>query len=344
MARGIVLITLRLAMNEQDLAQALSEGIVCLDTEGQLLWWNDAAQGLLQLDQHPTPILINHVIDQPKFEQYFLQKKFHDVLDILSPCFDNRYLTAVLRPYGDKLLLVVHDVTHMHRLNSIRQDFIANVSHELRTPLTVFHGYLEILLDSGLPDPKMLTDVLQQMMVQSQRMESLVKDLLLLSRLESAEPDVSQHHSVNIAELIRMIVRDAKALSGDKSHVFQLDLDDSIDVDGKAEELHSAFSNLIFNAVHYTPANGTIEVVVHKVSGCVEVIVKDNGIGIAPREIPKLTQRFYRADKARSREGDSVGTGLGLAIVKHVLLRHHAELSITSELNKGSCFICRFIS
>lgn len=330
-------------MNDRDLAEALSEGIVCLEADGQLLWWNSAASNLLRLEQQTGKHSIFDVIQLASFSDLFNRQQFNQALELPSPCFSRRYITAILKPYGDKCLLVLHDVTHTHRLNSIRQDFIANVSHELRTPLTVFHGYLEILLDNQPPDPAVLQDVLRQMMAQSQRMASLVKDLLLLSRLESAEPDPAQHRSVNLAGLIRMTIRDAKALSGNKNHKFILDLDSSIVVAGDAEELHSALSNLIFNAVHYTQAQGTIHVSLHNSNGVTEVSIKDNGIGIAQKDISKITQRFYRVDKARSREGDKGGTGLGLAIVKHVLLRHHAELLIDSVPEKGSCFICRFL-
>ncbi|MDF1795511.1 MAG: phosphate regulon sensor histidine kinase PhoR [Coxiellaceae bacterium] len=330
-------------MTEQDLAEALSDGIVCLQRDGQCVWWNSAAEGLLKLEQLPSYNNITKIIPNVKFRRYFKRQPFNEVLELPSPSYTNRQLIIHLRPYDDHLLLVVRDVTHTHHLNSMRQDFIANVSHELRTPLTVFHGYLEILQDNDLDDPILLRDILQQMQIQSRRMEGLVRDLLLLSRLEGDEPDIAQHQQVNLAGLLRIIIDDAKALSGKKNHHFAVSLDEDIEVEGHSEELHSAFSNIIFNAVHYTPENGEIQIDLYKDGDDFTVRVKDNGIGIAEEQIPKLTQRFYRVDEARSRDDSRRGgTGLGLAIVKHVLLRHHGELLIDSEPGVGSTFYCRF--
>lgn len=331
-----------MSVSDQALAQALSEGVICLDGDGHLLWWNDAASGLLKLTDDNRGDLITDVFTHKKFGRYFDLKKFDDVLELPSPTFSNRHLTAVFRQYNDNLLLLVRDVTHTHVLDRIRQDFIANVSHELRTPLTVFHGYLELLIDNDVNDPAILKDILQQMMGQSRRMELLVKDLLLLSRLEGDEPDISQHRAVNVAGILRMIVDDAKALSGDKQHVFGVELDDAIEIEGDPEELHSAFSNLIFNAVHYTPAHGEIGITLSQQGKHVQLDVSDTGLGIDEKDIPKLTQRFYRVDKARSRDDGRSGTGLGLAIVKHVLIRHQAELVIASKLGQGSTFSCIF--
>ncbi len=330
-------------MTEQDLAEALSDGIVCLQRDGQLLWWNAVAEGLLKLEKRPSYNNITKFIPNVKFRRYFKRQPFNDVLEMPSPCVTNRKLSMHLRPYGDHLLLVVRDVTHTHHLNSMRQDFIANVSHELRTPLTVFHGYLEILQDNDLSDPVLLRDILHQMQTQSRRMEGLVKDLLLLSRLESDEPDLANLRPVNLAGLLRIILDDAKALAKNKAHNFIVHLDEELEVAGQSEELHSAFSNIIFNAVHYTPANGQIDIDLYQEDDSVYLRVKDNGVGIAKDKIPKITQRFYRVDEARSRDdGGRGGTGLGLAIVKHVLLRHHGELLIDSEPGVGSTFYCCF--
>lgn len=221
------------------------------------------------------------------------------------------------------------------------QDFVANVSHELRTPLTVFHGYLEILLDQPEIPPRQLKEILQQMIEQSNRMSFLVRDLLLLSRLEGVSPDVSQYKSVAVAELLRSICEDAKALSGEQKHDIHLDADENLFLPGKEEELHSAFSNLIFNAVTYTPDKGKIWVRWFLDKNTPTMIVKDTGIGIAKKHLPRITQRFYRVDKSRLHRGEH-GTGLGLAIVKHVLLRHRGKLIIESQLNKGSTFRCVF--
>ena len=265
------------------------------------------------------------------------------MLELESPFFADRWLNIMLRPYSqDQLLMVIRDITLTHRLDSIRKDFIANVSHELRTPLTVFHGYLEILQDMPSIQPDQLQEILAQMAGQSQRMQSLVKDLLLLSRLESAEPDINKHSKIHVATMLEAICSDAKVLSGDKAHQFSFELDDSLYIFGQEEELYSAFSNLVFNAVRYTPEKGTIFLKWYVEDEKSVLLIEDNGVCIAKEDIPKLTQRFYRTDKARSRVQDGEGTGLGLAIVKHVLLRHQAELYIESALGQGSRFYCFF--
>lgn len=221
------------------------------------------------------------------------------------------------------------------------QDFVANVSHELRTPLTVFHGYLEILLDQPKIPQKKLKEILEQMREQSNRMSFLVRDLLLLSRLESVSPDVSQYKLVDVAALLQAITEDAKALSADQQHDITLKVDEKLFLLGNQEELHSAFSNLIFNAVTYTPDKGKIAITWCLEKNMPTMMVKDTGIGIAQKHIPRITQRFYRVDKSRLHRGEH-GTGLGLAIVKHVLLRHHGKLMIESKINKGSVFKCIF--
>ncbi|MDF2939781.1 MAG: phoR [Gammaproteobacteria bacterium] len=226
----------------------------------------------------------------------------------------------------------------LERLHKMRQDFVANVSHELRTPLTVIHGYVEILLSSyQSTDPK-LYEIWQKVFDQAKRMESLVADLLLLSKLESEEP-VSKQEPCKINEIIERILQDAKDLSQGR-HRFTLDIDQSLGLLGEASELHSAFSNLVMNAVYYTPQQGEIFISWHADDKAIFFTVKDTGMGIPTKDIPRLTERFYRVDKGRSRQ--SGGTGLGLAIVKHVLMRHEAKLDIQSELGKGSIFTAIF--
>lgn len=226
-------------------------------------------------------------------------------------------------------------------LERIRQEFVANVSHELRTPLTVIRGYLEILVDSKQEALACWQGVFEKMFAQSLRMEQLISDLLFLSRLEIDSPDLAEQTTCDVAKLLGMIVEEAKALSADKKHVIKLAADESLQLTANYDELRSAFSNIIFNAVKYTPHHGKIRITwsidqEKRPSLC----VADNGIGIATADIPRLTERFYRVDKARSR--DNGGTGLGLAIVKHVLLRHQGLLEIQSVLGKGSLFMCVF--
>ena len=226
-------------------------------------------------------------------------------------------------------------------LERVRQEFVANVSHELRTPLTVIRGYLEILVDSKQDALSSWQGIFEKMFAQSLRMEQLISDLLFLSRLEIDSPNLAEQTSCDVAKLLAMIVEEAKALSADKKHVFQLTADETLQLTANYDELRSAFSNIIFNAVTYTPHHGQIRINWSTdAAHCPRLCVADNGIGIASGDIPRLTERFYRVDKARSR--DNGGTGLGLAIVKHVLLRHQGTLEIQSILGKGSTFMCVF--
>jgi len=227
---------------------------------------------------------------------------------------------------------------HIKQLEQVRQDFVANVSHELRTPLTVIRGYIEVLLTKqpkGSDDKK----ALDQMLEHSLRMEHIINDLLFLSKLDSSEQPI-QHKPINVATLLESVVQDAQKISGDKKHDIVLEADTALTMDGAQEELKSLFSNLIINAVKYTPPGGKIVVRWYCENGSPCFSVMDTGIGIAKSHIPRLTERFYRVDKARSR--DSGGTGLGLAIVKHVLMRHQGTLFIDSTAGKGSTFRCIF--
>ncbi len=228
------------------------------------------------------------------------------------------------------------------QFEKMRQDFVANVSHELRTPLTVFRGYLEILLEK-VGNKKSLAEwkpILMQMFSQSMRMERIIEDLLLLSRLEIDTPDASHLEAIDMPQLLQHIYQDTLALSSDKKQHINLKITGPRIFYGRKSELHSAFSNLTFNAVHYTPVNGKIWISWYQDKKGVHFKVKDTGIGIEAKHIPRLTERFYRVDAGRTRE--TGGTGLGLAIVKHVLLRHHGRLAISSTVNKGSVFRCDF--
>ena len=229
---------------------------------------------------------------------------------------------------------------HINQLECIRSDFVANVSHELRTPLTVIRGYLEILLKKKDRGVKPYQKIFSQMYQHSARMEAIIDDLLLLSRLESEDYLPDEMVNVDVAEILKTLCADAERISGEKQHIIKLQTDPNLYINGSDEELKSLFSNIIINAVKYTPAKGRITVKWLKGDSRAVFSVLDTGIGIAKEHIPRITERFYRVDKARSRE--SGGTGLGLAIVKHVLMRHHGDLYIDSELNKGSTFICKF--
>lgn len=228
-------------------------------------------------------------------------------------------------------------LTETERLNKMRQDFVANVSHELRTPLTVIHGYVDTLLGIYGQDSN-LTEIFINMRQQTQRMESLIEDLLLLAKIENESP-VAAFEAVKLNAMLHSLKRDMQQLG--KQHALIWMLDSNLELLGSAHELRSAFSNLIINAIRYTKTGGTITIESGFLkTGEAYFQVSDTGIGIAANDIPRLTERFYRVDKGRARQ--SGGTGLGLAIVKHVLIRHQAEIQIESALNCGSIFRCVF--
>lgn len=231
-------------------------------------------------------------------------------------------------------------VQHIQHLERMRQDFVANVSHELRTPLTVIHGYLESLLDQDLKETRQWKKIFRQMQQQSSRMENLIEDLLLLSRLETHNDHVHEEEQIDTVKLLTAIIQEAKELSAGSGHKIKFINDKNLMLIGNPAEIRSLFSNIIFNAVKYTPKNGHITIEWTIKNNQAYFKVTDTGIGIAAKHIPRLTERFYRVDPARSRA--SGGTGLGLAIAKHVLIRHQGKLSIHSKLGEGSVFTCNF--
>jgi two-component system phosphate regulon sensor histidine kinase PhoR len=230
---------------------------------------------------------------------------------------------------------------YIRHLEQVRSDFVANVSHELRTPLTVIRGYLETLINHKNPDKKILNRIFIQMYQQSLRMADIIEDLLLLAHLESEDHTIDENKDVVVKDILQALCMDAKNISGEKKHKISLNADAGLFICGSESELRSLFSNLIVNAVKYTPAGGRINIDWRRdQNGYGHFSVTDTGIGISSEHIPRITERFYRVDKARSRERG--GTGLGLAIVKHVLLRHDGKLQIESEIGKGSKFTCIF--
>lgn len=327
----------------QESTAALAEGIVMADAQGNLEWWNPAAGDLLGLNMpSDRGRLITNLVRDPRFLDYFDSGHYQEAIELASPVSRERQLQITVTVYGTgSRLLFIRDITRINQLETMRKDFVANVSHELRTPLTVISGYLETFLDNEplLESlPKVWPRALQRMQDQAVRMQNLVKDLLLLSRLESATP--CEENPIILSALLNKIVDDARALSGSKGHIITLESAQDICLKGCQSELYSALSNLIFNAVRYTQPGGHIHIKteITDQGGCIHI--EDNGTGIDPVHIPRLTERFYRVDKGRSLE--SGGTGLGLAIVKHVLLRHKAQLTITSHPGQGSCFSCHF--
>lgn len=326
----------------QDSTSALREGIVALEQDGNLAWWNPTAGKMLRLQSGDAgQPLINFVRD-PCFVSYIQQSpdgaELREPLTMSAPGDDERRLQLEVTHYGlGEALVVVRDITRLHNLEQIRQDFVANVSHELRTPLTVIAGYLETLEASGQAPENWLRP-LGQMREQAERMTGLVNDLLLLARLETSERN-NGREQVAVQLLIEEVAAEARALSRGEHRISVQCADDDV-MRGNAGQLHSAFANLVFNAVRYSPAGG--EIILrweHNTEGG-HFSVSDSGIGIEPIHIPRLTERFYRVDEGRSRR--TGGTGLGLAIVKHVLLRHSGKLNIHSVPGEGSTFTLSF--
>lgn len=325
----------------QEISSALKDGLLILDARGHLDFWNPAAHRMLALHTKDQGQSVINFIRHPKFVSYFEEGKYEEPLELPSPRFPSKFLQFQITRFGKgERLIVVRDVTQLHNLEQMRQDFIANVSHELRTPLTVINGYVETLADNNTTPS--WDKPLQQMMQQAKRMSLLINDLLVLSKLETTEAG-HNHKPINIDQLLTIVKSEADVLSQDKAQKLTLICNNTtkpIMLLGNEKELHSAFSNLVINAIKYTPNEGQVKIMLWQDQQHFYVSVSDNGPGIEAQHIPRLTERFYRVDA--SRNSSTGGTGLGLAIVKHVLMRHEAELKITSEVGKGSMFICVF--
>jgi len=318
--------------------QALTDGVVLLDENNHILFCNTTAEaqlGLVVRTDRGQPVV--NLVRQPEFVGYLTEADFSRPLTLRSDRNEDRVFSIYVLPYaGNRRLMQVKDVTQTDRLDRMRRDFVANVSHELRTPLTVLAGFLETLQEIEV-DREERARYLALMAEQSQRMQSIVQDLLTLSSIESAPPPENQ--PVDMPNLIDKLRRDAEALSNGR-HQIVVETNAQADLRGSEPELVSAFGNLVANAVRYTPAGGTIRIIWRANAQGAEFAVEDTGIGIEAKHIPRLTERFYRVDRGRSR--DAGGTGLGLAIVKHSLSRHQAQLEIKSEPGVGSRFSARF--
>ena len=320
---------------------ALPDATVVLDDEGGVEWWNSVAAEVLGLDRRRDKgVPIDKLVQDPVFITYLESGEYSRPLHLPSPVNESISLEVRVVPYGKgKRLLQARDITRLHQLEIVRRDFVANVSHEIRTPLTVVHGYLETMQDSQDGALAPWKHIFQQMSQQTSRMQRIVEDLLLLSRLEVGGAR-SGEGIVPVPTMIGALVEEGRQLSGKKRHRFTLEVDDRLMLVGHGQELESAFSNLIYNAVRYTPDGGEITVRWRLTGNGPCFSVADSGIGIAPEHIPRLTERFYRVDVGRSRQ--SGGTGLGLAIVKHVLSRHDSQLKVESIPGQGSTFTCCF--
>jgi len=331
-------------------AAALPDAIVVVERNSQhIQWFNEASTALLGL-RYPGDIgaaLAQRLLPLP-LAHWMAAGRHGEPLDAVSPLNPTVNLSLRLIPYSEDLwLLVARDVSRLLHLEQMRRDFVANVSHELRTPLTVVHGYLDMLDPAEHPD---WAPMLAEMQRQSHRMTQLVEDLLKLSRLESTDT-LPAEENVPMGSMLSTLRREAVALSQNRHQVTVEDVA-GVDLWGSNKELHSAFSNLVSNAVRYTPADGRITIRFRPDSvghdpyrpgsgnGGVVLEVVDSGYGIPAAHLPRITERFYRVSTSRSRE--SGGTGLGLSIVKHVLNLHQARLDIISDVGRGSTFSCHF--
>ncbi len=320
----------------QEITSALKDGIIILDWRGHLDFWNPAAQRMIGFRTKDQGLSIINFIRDPKFVEYFEGDNYAEPLDLQSPRQTSKQLQIQITRFGQQeRLIVIRDITQVHNLEQMRQDFVANVSHELRTPLTVINGYIETISDNNKTPT--WDKPLQQILQQGKRMSLLINDLLVLSKLETTEAGRNQKE-LDLAPLLISIKNEAEALGNDKQQTIRLQCDEPISILANEKEIHSAFSNLAINAVKYTPEHGVIDLHLWKNENHIYFSVTDNGPGIDSKHLPRLTERFYRVDA--SRNSATGGTGLGLAIVKHVLLRHDGELKITSELGKGSTFTC----
>jgi two-component system phosphate regulon sensor histidine kinase PhoR len=322
----------------EGLADAFPDATLVINDHDVISWFNDSAIRLLGLKMPDDKgQAVTNLIREPAFAGWLaVQDKLHSTMEIVCPADDNITLqVSVVRFRKNQRLLILRNITDIRNLERIRHDLVANVSHELRTPLTVLLGYLEILkTQPSEPHP----EAVERMFTQAHQMHDLLEDLLELSRLEDTKR-VESADAVDVPALLAQLAEQAEDLSkGQHKIIFKVE--PGLQLQGSEADLKSAFQNLVVNAVNYTPAKGRIKVVWHETEEGLVLSVSDTGIGIPHREIPRITERFYRVGDDRNRK--TGGTGLGLAIVKHVLHSHNAKLEIDSELGKGSEFRCIF--
>ncbi len=320
-------------------ASVFPDGGVLLDDQHEIMTFNTAAQRLLGLRRgRDRGQRIDNLLRHPDFVAYLQKGEFSQSVELPAPIGHDTWISCLMIPYGpQQRLLLVRDITPNMRLERTRRDFVANASHELRTPLTVINGYLEALADDGTA-PADWRQPLAEMRTQSRRMRKLLDDLLELSRLESA-PVCPLNRPVDMAALAHEARKEAFAMTQHPQQV-EVEIRSTTRVLGDQGEIHSVVSNLVSNAVRYTPVEGVIRIEWSTDEHGGHLTVSDTGIGIVEEEIPRLAERFYRTDRGRARQKG--GTGLGLAIVKYALRRHDAELEIRSRPGEGSTFICHF--
>lgn len=317
-------------------SEALPDAVVVVDREAKIVWCNRHARiemGLKWPDDSGRRI--DNLIRHPKFIEYFHSGDYHYPIEIPAPNNPNKTFEYRIMSYGeDQLLLIIRDVSRVSQLEEMRKDFVANVSHELRTPLTVINGYLEVLTVDDERNP-FIHKAMTEMGTQTKRMQALIEDLLILSRIEASGERIYEN-TIDMGALLKQVETEARSLNNAKNHTITFKVDNQLTIFGVETEVRSACSNLVFNAINYTPAGGVIKVLWKKSAGGAYFAVVDNGYGIEDKHIRRLTERFYRVDKARSRK--TGGSGLGLSIVKHVLNHHNSYLNIESKVGKGSEF------
>jgi two-component system phosphate regulon sensor histidine kinase PhoR len=324
----------------QDSFAAIRDGVVMVDASGAIKWLNRAVEPLLGLHYpEDTGQTLTNLVRVPEFQRYFLAMDYSIPLQYLAIGTDKQYhLRVEITPFGEgERILFVRDVSNAVLMEKVRREFIANVSHELRTPLTVISGYLDTLLMDTQAFPERYLKALTQMGQQSQRMESLLKDLLWLSRIESEQHN-SVHETVDMGGLFQDLLDDLSEAHPDS--VFVLDVSTDQTIVGDYRQLYSAVSNLVINAIKYSPQGSPVTLSWTLQGDELLMQVRDSGIGIDSTHIPRLTERFYRVDD--SRNSATGGTGLGLAIVKHVAVSNDGYLKIESKLGEGSIFTLIF--
>jgi two-component system phosphate regulon sensor histidine kinase PhoR len=338
---------MRLTINRVTrVTEALEEGVLVLRTDLTLDWWNSSAKRLLGLRSSDRGSTIVNLIRDPAFVSYIHQSEFIGSIQMPSSSQEGKLLELTASHFGDnEIVLVIADITRMNNLETVRKEFVGNISHELRTPLTVIRGYIETLQD--LPNNTAVADrAFEQMATQVNRMQSLADDLILLSRFEGAEPQGNtgldgqqDYQPTNLFNLLSEIILEAQQLSGGR-HDLQLCCSETANLSVESSALRSALGNLVFNAVRHNPQGAAIDIRVTQSNDVVSIGIADDGVGIDPLEIPRLTERFYRGDN--SRNSDTGGSGLGLAIVKHAMTSCGGQLQINSRLGRGAEFICSF--
>lgn len=319
--------------------KAFPDGGVILTKDFEIVRCNKTARQMLGLKKkRDRGTRIDNLIRHPDFVQYLQTGSKKESVEIPAPSGADRWLSCRVLPYGaDQKLMLVRDITQSVMNEKMRRDFVANASHELRSPLTVIAGYLDVMTDDkSLPEAWRAP--VADMHEQASRMKALIGDLLTLSKLESSE-SCSRNHAVNVAAILETARKEA-LLEPNGPRQIEVEITSDAELLGEETELHSVVSNLVTNAVRYTPADGSVTIGWQTDKKGGHLSVKDTGIGVPVEEIPRLTERFYRTDAGRVRQKS--GTGLGLAIVKHALKHHNAELEIRSELGRGSEFICHF--